>query len=266
MPTMTAYASGTFCWPELGTTDTKAALAFYTALFDWTTSEMPLPGGGAYIMLKKDGKDVGAAYALMDDMVKQGVPPNWMSYVSVDDVDATIARVKAAKGTVVTGPMDVKPDGNMLIGRMAVIQDTEGATFSLWQPGIHVGAALVNEPGSLVWNELWSRNVDAAKKFYAAALGWGMSEMDMGGGRKYTIVTVGERQNGGIMQAPPDVPAPPSWVTYFAVDDTDKRVAKAKAAGGKVLAEPMDIPKVGCMAVIQDPQGAVFAILKLTPA
>jgi uncharacterized protein len=262
MPTMTAYANGTFCWPELATTDPHAAIKFYKELFDWTTTEMPIPGG-VYIMVKKDGKDVGAVYKMTDDMAKQGVPPNWMSYVSVDDVDATVAKVKANKGTVVAAPMDVKPDGKMLIGRMAVVQDPDHATLALWQPAIHVGAALVNEPGSLIWNELITPNVGAAKVFYGAVFGWNTKEMDMGGGRTYTVVSVGERPNGGIMEPPPGMAGPPNWLTYFAADETDARVAKAKAAGAKVFVGPQDIPGVGRFAVIQDPQDAVFAILKL---
>jgi predicted enzyme related to lactoylglutathione lyase len=258
---MTAHAAGTFCWPELGTTDQAAALKFYTDLFGWTVTEMPIPGG-VYSMIKKGKDDVGAAYTLMDEMVKQGVPPNWMSYVATDDIDAACERVKKNGGQVVVGPMDVKPDGNHLIGRMAACMDPEGAAFSLWQAGSHIGTTLTGEPGSLCWNELWSRNPDAAYKFYAAVFGWGSSPMDMGG-MTYQMMMVGEQPGGGIMPMPADMQAPAHWLTYFAVDDADRVVAKAKASGAKVFMGPDDIPNIGRMAILSDPQGATFAVIKL---
>jgi len=263
MPTMTAYANGTFCWPELGTTDTKAAFAFYKELFDWGINELPMPDGSVYAMLKKGSDDAGAMYTLMPDMVKQGVPPHWMSYVAVDDADATAAKVKANGGTVVMGPMDVKPDGNMLIGRMAVCQDPEGATFSLWQAGLHIGANVVNEHGALCWNELYTRQPDAALAFYKAVFGWGFNPMPMGDGPPYQIALVGERPNGGIMAMQPGMDFPPNWLVYFAVDDCDARLEKAKKGGGEVLMGPMDAGGIGRFAVLKDPQGAVFAIIKL---
>lgn len=263
MPTMTAYANGTFCWPELGTTDTKAAFRFYKELFDWGIQETPLPDGSTYAMLKKGGDDAAAMYTLMQEMVKQGIPPHWMSYVAVDDVDATAKKIEANGGKVVMGPMDVKPDGKLFIGRMAVAQDPEGATFSIWQAGSHIGATVVNEHGALCWNELYTRQQDAALKFYRAVFDWGAQPMDMGGGPPYQVVTVGERPNGGIMAMTPEMQFPPNWMVYFAVDDCDKRLEKAKAAGATVVHGPFDAPGIGRMATLLDPQGAAFSIIRL---
>lgn len=263
MPTMTAYAAGTFCWPELGTTDTKSATAFYTKLLDWTAVEMPLPGGSTYTMLKKGDKDVSALYPLMEDQVKNGVPPHWLSYVAADDVDAVVAKVKANGGTVLVDPMDVNPDGKTLIGRMAAIQDPTGAAFALWQAGTHAGATLVNEPGSLCWNELMTRDLDTAKKFYTAVLDWSCEDVDMPSG-KYTLVKNNGNLNGGMMTMPEQAgDAPPHWLVYFAVDDCDARADKATSLGAKILMPSMSVPTVGRIAVLQDPQGAVFAIIKL---
>jgi predicted enzyme related to lactoylglutathione lyase len=259
---MTAYAAGTFCWPELGTTDQSAAIEFYKKLFGWTTVDMPLPDG-VYSMIKLGKDDVGAAYQLMPDMVKQGVPPNWLAYIAVDDVDAAAKKVAANGGTVVMGPMDVKPDGKHLIGRMAVVQDPEKASFGLWQAGSHIGATLVNEPGTLTWNELMTHDAKAAKKFYTAVFGYGVSEMDMGD-MIYTVLKVGDRQSGGIMPIPAEMKGmPANWMTYFAVDDVDKRAKIATSAGGKIVGEPHDVPGVGRFAMLQDPQGAMFSILKM---
>jgi predicted enzyme related to lactoylglutathione lyase len=262
MPTMTAHAAGTFCWPELATTDQAAALEFYKSVFDWTSLDVPIPGG-VYTMLKLDANDVGAAYTLMPEMVKQGVPPHWMSYIATADADVTCAKVTANGGRVVFGPMDVKPDGSHLVGRMASCLDPEGAAFSVWQAGSHCGASLIGEPGSLCWVELYSRDTDAALKFYRAVFGWDVDVMEFPGMR-YTIVKAGDIQTGGVMPMPPEMgPAPAHWLTYFAVDDCELRTAKAKAGGGQVFVEPRDVPGVGRMAVIQDPQGAAFAIIKL---
>jgi predicted enzyme related to lactoylglutathione lyase len=263
MPTMTKYVAGTFCWPELGTTDAAAAKKFYAGLFDWSTVDMPIPGGAPYTMIKKDDRDVGAMYTLNEEQTKHGIPPHWLSYIATDDVDATLEKIKANGGNVLMGPMDVKPDGTNLVGRMAAVTDPEGAAFAIWQAGSHCGATIVNEPGSLAWNELMTRDAAAAKKFYSAVFGWNLQEMEMSMG-PYTVVSVGERPNGGIMTMPEGAgDAPAHWLAYFAVDDCDARAKKAESLGGKFILQPMDIPDIGRMAVLQDPQGAMFAIMWL---
>jgi predicted enzyme related to lactoylglutathione lyase len=263
MPTMTKYVAGTFCWPELGTSDTAGARKFYGGVFDWTTVDMPIPGGDPYTMINKGEAAVGALYALFEEQKKHGVPSHWLSYVATDDVNATVEKVNANGGKVLMGPMDVKPDGTNLVGRTAVIQDPEGAAFAVWEAGTHCGASLVNEPGSLCWNELMTRDVPRAKKFYSAVFGWTAQDMDMPTG-PYTVVMVGERPNGGFMTMPREAgEAPPHWMIYFAVDDCDARQRKAESLGGKTVVPPFDVPEVGRLSVIQDPQGATFAILKL---
>lgn len=262
MPTMTKYVAGTFCWPELGTSDSEAAKKFYLPLFDWTTDDVPIPGG-TYSMIRKDGKAVGALYPLNEEQKKHEVPPHWLSYVASDDVDATLEKVKKNGGSVMMGPMDVKPDGKTLVGRMGVVSDPQGAAFAIWQAGSQPGAELVNEPGSLCWSELMTSDTDAATKFYTSVLAWGTQTMEMSMG-VYTMVMVGERPNAGIMKTPKESgEAPPNWVVYFAVDDCDARMKKAESLGGKTLFGPTDVPQVGRMAMLQDPQGAVFSIIKL---
>jgi predicted enzyme related to lactoylglutathione lyase len=261
---MTAYAAGTFCWPELGTTDAQAATTFYTKLFDWTVNSMPMPGG-SYNMLKLDDKDVGALYSLHGEQLKAGFPPNWLSYIAVDDVDATTSKVKANGGKVLVEPMDVKPDGKTLIGRMAAFQDPEGASFAVWKAGIHQGAGVVDEPGSRAWTELLTRDLTAARKFYTAVFGWSCEAVDMPSG-PYTLIKNQGSLNGGMMKMPKEAgEAPASWTIYFAVDDCDASAKKAASLGGKVVVPPTDIPTVGRMAWIQDPQGAVFVVIKMDP-
>ena len=124
------YKPGTFCWVELGTSDNEAAKTFYTQLFDWEYTDNPMgPDQGVYTILKLNGKDIGGLYKLMPDMVTQGIPPHWMSYVAVSDADASVEKAKAEGATIMNGPFDV-----FTMGRMAVIEDPTGAVIGLWEP------------------------------------------------------------------------------------------------------------------------------------
>ena len=140
------YKPGTFCWVELGTTDGEAAKKFYTQLFDWDFTDNPVGPGGVYTILKQNGKDVGALYQMPSEMTSNGVPPHWMSYISVANADESAAKAKSLGATLMKEPFDV-----YTMGRMAVIQDPTGAMFALWQPGTHQGAGIVNTPNSLCW-------------------------------------------------------------------------------------------------------------------
>lgn len=250
------YAPGTFCWVELGTTDSQAAKKFYTELFGWNFADSPVGPDMVYTMLKQDGKDVGGLYQMGSEM--QGVPPHWLSYVSVANADDAAAKAKELGGTLLKDPFDVST-----VGRMAVIQDPTGAVFALWQAGTHNGAGVCNVPNSFCWNELGTRDVSKAGDFYTGLFGWGKNVQQMGP-MTYTSFMNGERPAGGMYEPPPEMgEVPPHWLVYFAVADTDAMVAKATELGGKVIAPPMDIPETGRFAIIQDPQGAAFGIIKL---
>jgi predicted enzyme related to lactoylglutathione lyase len=186
-------------------------------------------------------------------------PPAWLSYVDVDSADTTIAKVKANGGTVFVEPMDV-----MDAGRMAIFADPAGAVLGLWQPGAHTGAQVVNEPGAWCWSELITTDLEGSKAFYGAVFGWGTEEQGPGGAHPYTEWKIGERSVGGMMPKPAEMPAevPPNWGVYFAVDDADAAAAKTQELGGSLLMGPMDI-EPGRMAVLADPIGAVFNVLKL---
>ena len=252
------YAPGTFCWVELGTTDGEAAKKFYTQLFDWTFTDSPIGPGMVYTMLKLNGKDVGALYKMPEEMTSQGIPPNWLSYVSVKSADETSDKAKTLGGALMKEPFDV-----MDVGRMSVIQDPTGAVFAIWQAGTHAGAGIYNVPNSLCWNELATPDTAKAGEFYSGLFGWGKEVKDMGE-MTYTLFINGERQAGGMYKPTPEMgEIPPNWLAYFAVDDADAKVAKANELGGTIIVPPMDIPGVGRFAVIQDPQGAVFGIIEL---
>jgi uncharacterized protein len=253
------YAPGTFCWVELGTTDGQAAKRFYTELFDWSFVDNPVGPDMVYTMLKLDGKDVGALYPLSKDMTSQGIPPYWLSYVSVANVDESTAKARSLGGTILKEPFDVFD-----VGRMAVIQDPTGATFALWEPRKHTGAGVTNVPNSFCWNELATKNTNEASNFYSKLFGWGANVQQFGP-ITYTSFMNGARPAGGMYEPSPEMGnVPPHWLVYFAVDDCDAKAKKASQLGAKTIAPPADIPGTGRFAIIQDPQGATFGIIKLT--
>ncbi len=262
MSQKTTIAPGTFCWPELATTDQRAAEKFYGALFGWTIVESPMGPDQHYTIFQKGGLDVAACNTINPEQAKMGVPSNWLSYVATPSVDAGVAKAAAAGGKLLAGPFDV-----MEHGRMAVLQDPVGAVFALWQANQHVGIQLFGAAGSLVWTELVTPDVAKSLAFYTQVFDWSAQPMPMPD-FTYTVVTPKgeERGTGGIMPLRPHMgPMPAAWTPYFAVDDVDATVAKAQSLGGKVCAPAMDIPNVGRFAMLADAQGAAFSILKPLP-
>jgi uncharacterized protein len=263
MPLLDAHQPGMFCWVELAALDAAAVKKFYTELFGWTYKDFPMGEGGdePYTIFQYRDRDVGATYSMMPEQRAQGMPPNWLAYVSVTNADDTLGRVAALGGTVMTGPMDV-----FEMGRMGVIQDPTGAMIAVWQPRSHVGARIVNEPGAFCWAELLTRDIAKAKTFYESLFGW-KSEPWPDPNMEYTVFKVGEQPAGGMMSMPSELgAAPPHWLVYFAVGDCDATVQKATSAGASVFTPPIDIPNVGRMATLADPQGAEFAVLKAAMA
>jgi len=253
MTETTQYAPGTPSWVDLGSPDLDASRAFYGKLFGWDAQVAPEPEAGGYTMFLLDGKAVAGLGPLMHP----DQPPAWTTYVSVGDVDATIAKVRESGGAVVLEPMSV-----LRAGRMAIFTDPTGAFLSIWEPGEHGGAEVVNQPNSLSWNELATRDIATAKAFYQKVFGWESVTHPMEMIGSYTEFQLSGRSIAGGMemtnQFPPQVP--PHWLPYFTVEDCDAAVSKARELGGRVAAGPMDIPQ-GRFAVISDPQGATFAII-----
>ena len=251
---------GSFCWVELGTTDNEAAKTFYTQLFGWEAEDHPMGPDGVYTILKLDGKDVGGLYKLTADMVGQGVPPNWMSYVATKNADETTEKAKAAGATIMNGPFDV-----YTLGRMSVIQDPTGAVFSIWQAKDNKGSTAWAVPNAPVWNELGTGDTQKAGEFYSNVFGW--TKQQFPGPMEYTVFNNDDKGIGGMYQITPEMgPIPPHWLVYFAVEDADAAVQKAAGLGANVIKPAEDIPGVGRFAILTDPQGAVFALLKPQPA
>jgi uncharacterized protein len=249
----TEYTPGTFSWADLTTTDQNAAKAFYADLFGWEYEDNPVGDGVVYSIAQQGGRNVAAISPQPEQQRDAGAPPVWNSYITVEDADATLARARELGGTVHADAFDV-----MDAGRMGVIQDPHGAYIMAWQPKENPGAGLVNAPGALSWNELSSPDPDASASFYGDLFGWTTTPME-GSETPYLVIqTAAGRSNGGI-QTPMAADTPPFWLVYFATDDLDGALAKVQAQGGNVLMPATDIG-VAKIAVVQDPQGAVFAL------
>ncbi|HSA52326.1 MAG TPA: VOC family protein [Yinghuangia sp.] len=248
------YVQGTPCWVDLMAPDQQAAIDFYSDLLGWHGEIGPAEFGG-YAVCELRGKAVGGIGPSMSLDGEPPPPTAWTTYLAVDDIEETAAKVTANGGTALMPPMQVADQGHML-----VFADPTGAVAGAWQRLEFAGAERVNEPGALIWNELNTRDLDAAVQFYQAVFGTrfeSMPEMPSYKGMLAAGRVVGGAQVLG--DAPPEIPA--HWLTYFAVDDADSTVDAAVRAGSTLLVAPLDMA-AGRMAVLQDPQGAVFAILK----
>ena len=233
-------------------TDQDAAKAFYGGLLGWEAEDMPVGEGASYSMMRVDGKNVAAIAPQPQQQRDAGAPSVWNSYISVESADAAVERAKELGANVHAPAFDV-----MEAGRMGVIQDPQGAFFMVWEPRGNFGAKLVNAPGALVWNELASPDLDASSAFYDSLFGWQTTPFE-GSPTTYLSIKNKGASNGGMRELdPPGMP--PHWMVYFGVQDIDAGLAKVKELGGIVHAGPIDI-QMAKIAVVQDPQGAVFAL------
>jgi uncharacterized protein len=273
------YIPGVPCWVDTTQPDPDAAATFYGELFAWELENVMPEGSPKYYIARLDGRDVGAIGS-----IPEGAPQTaaWNTYVWVDSADETAEKVRDAGGGVIMEPGDVGDSG-----RMAVFADPGGAAFAVWQAKRHRGAGVVNEPGSLNFNVLNTRDLEGARAFYGAVFGWEM----LGVGEGFTAWalpaygdfleerTPGMRENmrtmgaperfeevvASVVRIPDDQPdTAPHWGVTFAVDDADEIAARADRLGGWVVVPPVDAPWVR-MTVISDPQGATFTASKFVP-
>ncbi len=246
-------------WVDLATSDAEGARKFYGKLFGWKLEVNPDPQYGGYAMGELNGKNVAGIGPKMSEQQ----PTAWSLYIGSDDADATGKKVAQAGGKVIAEPFDVGPQG-----RMATFQDPSGAFISIWQPKAMSGDFPSGQPGTFCWAELEGKSIDAAVPFYQKLFGWTPKESPMGEGRPPYIEFQLDGQSiaGGMSMgemAPPGMPN--YWLVYFGVNDVDKSFKDAIAAGAKELVGPSDFPG-GRFAMVTDPQGAAFGLLKMNPA
>jgi predicted enzyme related to lactoylglutathione lyase len=261
MTNIDKHAAGSFCWIELHTSDQNAAKSFYSSLFGWAVHDNPMGPGEVYTMFRLQGRDAAAGCSLRPDERSQGIPPYWMIYITVANTDAAVNKAKQLGGKILAPAFDV-----MDAGRMAVIQDSTGAIFCPWQPNKNDGIGIAHVAGTLCWADLSTSDVKRASDFYSGLFGWQIANQRLDGTKDpsgYVHIKNGEHFIGGIPPAAHRQPGvPPHWMAYFQVDDVDASATKAKELGGKLCLAPIMIEGAGRMAVISDPQGAVFAIFK----
>jgi predicted enzyme related to lactoylglutathione lyase len=278
LPDRDGYIAGVPCWVDTAQPDPDAAAAFYGGLFGWEFEDaMPAGSPGRYLIARLRGGDVAAVSSQ-----PEGAPPQavWNTYVWVEDADEAAAKARDAGGSVLTEPFDV-----MDAGRMAVLADPEGAVFCVWQAREHRGATVVNEPGSLNFNVLNTRDPEAAKRFYGAVFGW--TTLNLGSGEFWILRSYGdylEQLTPGIRErtaqlgaagfedvlaaitpiADDDADTPAYWSVTFSTDDADATAEKATELGGTVLVAPVDAP-YSRLTVLRDPQEAMFSATAFVP-
>lgn len=261
---MKTYPSGVPCWVETLQPDPRAALAFYGALFAWDgIGPGPMPGGGEYFVARLGDDDVAGIASLPPGRIAE---PAWSTYVAVDRLDESVARVTAAGGKVIVAPLDAPPAGSL-----AIVEAPTGATFGLWEPDNRKGAQRINEPGAWAMSSLRTPNMQAALPFYAACFGWRVEPFDAGGAPGALLRLPG--YVGGLPQqpVPRDVVAVAledetveveHWSVDFWTADIDAAAERVRARGGTVLRPPVEAPPFRHM-VIADPGGAICTVSQL---
>jgi len=280
------YPPGVPCWIDTAQPDPDAATLFYGGLFGWEfENQMPADAPGKYFMARLHGRDVAAVGSQ-----PEGAPPMpvWTTYIAVADADAAAAKVTKAGGSTLAEPFDV-----FEAGRMGVFSDPQGAAFSVWQAKQTIGAQLVNDPGTWNFSDLNTRDRDGAAAFYGEVFGW-VAETLEGGGMEFSFLRLPGYGDFLVEKVNPDLRAgqaeagapsgfedvvaglvpmtsdrfpddvPPHWSVTFAVDDADASAARAEELGGTIAAPPMDAGPTR-IAVVRDPQGAVFTVSRFYP-
>jgi uncharacterized protein len=245
-------------WVDLATTDAAASREFYSKVFGWKIDVNPDPQYGGYGMAEVGGKRVAG----IGPKMAPEAPTAWSVYIGTDDADALAKKVQAAGGKVLAPPFDVGDQG-----RMATFADPSGAVISAWQAAAMNSAMPVGEANTFGWAELNARGIDKAVPFYQKVFGWTVKTSDLGpDSPPYNEFQLGGESIAGGTEMSKQAPAemPSYWLVYFAVDDVDKSFKAATQAGGREMLGPMDFPG-GRFAIVSDPQGAAFGLLKTAP-
>ena len=254
-PSPRTLPHGRFVWYDLMTSDPVAAQGFYTRIAQWGTQPWGEPG--AYTMWTNEGTPMGGTVGLPAELLAQGIPPHWLPYVCVRDVDATVRDAERLGGKAMHQPEDIPS-----VGRFAVLQDPQGAALAVFtpadQPPGHDGTPRL---GDISWHELTTTDYEAAFDFYAALFGWEVvKDSDMGPAGIYREYGQHGRTYGGMFNKTPDMPVPPNWLCYIRVRDVNQTVELVKSLGGQIMIGPLEVPGGDLIAQCLDPQGAAFAI------
>jgi predicted enzyme related to lactoylglutathione lyase len=258
MAQATASVANKPTWVELSSSDPQASREFYAKLFGWRVEVNPDPQYGGYAIAKVGGEDAAG----IGPTQNPGSPSAWSLYIATEDVDDLAKRVQSAGGVVVAAPFEVGDQG-----RMAVFKDPSGAFISAWKQGARMGGFQTEAPNSFGWAELNARGIQQAIPFYETVFGWTTKTSEMGEGQPpYTEFQLGGESIAGAWEMNPMVPAevPSYWQVYFTVDDVDAAFARSLELGAREMLAPQDFPG-GRFAIVSDPQGARYGLLKTAP-
>jgi len=249
---------GTPIWYELMTADPDASKAFYDTVIGWTIEAQP-SGPMDYRMIDSgNGGQVGGVMRLTEEMIAGGAKPTWLFYIGVDDVDASIAKIEAAGGSVLMPAWDIPG-----IGRLAMVADPQGIPFYIMRGASDASSAAFERTGmgKCNWNELSTPDQAGANAFYASVFGWTYPDkMPMGDMGDYVFVEAGGQTIGATMQTPPQG-QPSAWQFYFRAPDIEAAAAKVTTQGGTVRAGPMEVPGGDRIIVASDPHGVMFGVV-----
>jgi len=251
---------GKFLWYDLMTSDTKAAEDFYRRVIGWDAKDSGVPGQ-SYTLLSMGSSVVGGLMAIPDDARAAGVPPAWMGYIAVDDVDGYAARITAAGGAIHKGPVDI-PN----VVRFAVASDPHGAGFMIFR-GLGQQEMVPAAPGTrghVDWNELYAGDRETAFAFYSDLFGWTKAMAVETPAGLYQTFATGAAPVGGMMTKPAEVPRA-GWLYYINIESINAAVQRVKDGGGQVLHGPMEVPGGSWIAQCRDPQGAMFGMISSSP-
>jgi uncharacterized protein len=249
---------GAFVWYELMTTDTKAAETFYDDVVGWTSADSGMPDAD-YTLFKTNGLRVAGLMTLPQSARDMNVPPAWLGYIGVDDVDASAEKLVKLGGTVHRQPDDIPG-----VGRFAVVADPHGAVFALFSTSDGEMPDIKQmDPGSIGWHELMAGDIAVELPFYQEMFGWQKDDgLDMGDMGTYQLFSHDGAQIGGMMNKLAAIPAP-YWGFYFNVDALDAAIERSNAKGGKVVNGPMEVPGGAWVVNCVDPQGAHFNLVAM---
>ena len=244
-------------WVDLASSDAGASRDFYAKLLGWEIEVNEDPQYGGYAIASSGGGQVAG----IGPKMSPGSPTVWSLYIGCEDAETTSRAVEAAGGTVVMPAFDVGDQG-----RMAVYADPSGAFISVWQSE-GMGAFVSGGESRYGWAELNARGLGKDLAFYKAVFGWDAEVLPMPEGQPdYIQFTAGEDAIAGAMEMNPGMPAevPSYWMVYFNVADVDKGFKRALGLGASEMVAPRDFPG-GRFAIVSDPQGAMFGLLKTDP-
>jgi len=190
------------------------------------------------------------------EVKRRGGSQCWIGYVTVNDVDAAVARVRRLGGLIYLPPTDVPG-----VSRVAVVTDPQMTTIALvkWLMPPEEPTSAEGKLGRVGWHELLAADGGKAMPFYSALFGWQNGGTETGEGRDYQLVSVGGQTFGGMFTKPPMVKLP-FWLFYFGVGDIDAAAERVKVCGGRILEGPLEVPGAW-IARCEDPQGAMFALM-----